>query len=267
MHHQIDSLAYTNRLRFLPPEHKLGFAIALFILGYLAPPYIQLLITGWLALWVIGYARIPMDIYLKLLTIPMGFWLMSIPALVVGVSFVDTIAEVGSDAIWGIQISQVSLYVSRQGLDQAQTILTRAIALSSCLYFIVLTVPFVDIVRVLRQVGCPSLVTELLALMYRFIFVLAETAVELVTAQQSRSGYYTWRSRFRSVSLVISQLLRRTLETYRQIALGLTSRGFNGELRVWHARRYKLNWRYGSEALGGCCVLVILMGWHYAHGI
>lgn len=45
MHHQIDSLAYTNCLRHLPPTHKLGFAATLFILGYAAPPLAQVAIA------------------------------------------------------------------------------------------------------------------------------------------------------------------------------------------------------------------------------
>ncbi|MEO0827408.1 MAG: hypothetical protein AAFY67_17515 [Cyanobacteria bacterium J06642_9] len=52
MHHQIDTLAYTNRLRYLPPEHKLGFAIALFVLGYAAPLIVPLIVQGMIAVWI-----------------------------------------------------------------------------------------------------------------------------------------------------------------------------------------------------------------------
>ncbi|MFW6264348.1 MAG: cobalt ECF transporter T component CbiQ [Cyanobacteriota bacterium] len=267
MHHQIDSLAYTNQLRFLPPEHKLGFAIALFVLSYFAPPYLQLLITLWLVLWTVGYARISAPVYFKLLAIPISFWLISLPALVVGISIGEDSVESLTDGVWGISIDQVYFYLSQQGLAQARNLFTRALALTSCLYFILLTVPFVEIVRVLRQLGCPSLLTELLSLMYRFIFVLSATVSELLSAQQSRLGYRNWQLGLRSLSLVVVQLLQRTLDNYRQISLGLTSRGFNGELRVWHTRRYKPSRRYGSEAIGGYCLLLILVGLHYADGI
>ncbi|MBE7379968.1 MAG: cobalt ECF transporter T component CbiQ [Leptolyngbya sp. SIO1E4] len=239
MRPQIDSLVYTNRLRSLPPEHKLGFAIALFILGYLAPPHLQLGIALWLALWVIGYARIPAAIYLKLLAIPISFWLMSLPALVMGVSWGAHLAAIDADVVWGIPLGQVYFYMSQRGLDQASTVLARAIALTSCLYFILFTVPFVEIVRILRRWGCPALVTELLLLMYRFIFVLTEVAGELLSAQQSRLGYCSWKASMRSLSLLVGQLFQRSLETYRQISLGLTSRGFKGDLRVWHRRRHQ----------------------------
>lgn len=260
MHHQIDSLAYQNRLRSLPPEQKLGFAIALFILGYFGPSYLQLLITLWLSVWVIKYAGIPAKIYWKLLTLPLSFWLMSLPALVIGVGFNLEMTNSNSDVVIGIRLSELYLYLSQQGMEQAKTAFTRALALTSCMYFILLTVPFVEIVRVLRQWGCPPLLTELMSLMYRFIFLLTETAVELLTAQQARLGYSNWRSGMRSFSLVVSQLLWRTLENYHQISLGLTSRGFNGELKVWHSRRYQTNWRYFYEAIGGYCLLLILWG-------
>ncbi|XDE64306.1 hypothetical protein AB3M80_10865 [Arthrospira platensis BEA 1257B] len=38
MYHQIDAIAYTNRLRYLPSEHKLAFAAILFCLSLAAPP-------------------------------------------------------------------------------------------------------------------------------------------------------------------------------------------------------------------------------------
>ncbi|WP_411053578.1 CbiQ family ECF transporter T component, partial [Tritonibacter sp. SIMBA_163] len=82
----------------------------------------------------------------------------------------------------------------------------RAIALTSCLYFILFTVPFVEIIRVLRDFRCPPLITELLVLMYRFIFVLTDTVMEILTAQQSRLGYGNWRVGMRSLSLLIGQL-------------------------------------------------------------
>jgi len=265
MHHQIDSLAYTNQLRSLPPKQKLGFALALFILGYVAPPLIQILITLWLILWVVIYAKIPAPVYGKLLVIPVSFWLMSLPALVIGLSW--GISFGSSDVLWGFSFGPMSLYLSAQGLEQARTIFLRAIALTSCMYFILFTVPFVEIIRVLRDLGCPVLITELLLLMYRFIFVLTDSVMEILTAQQSRFGYGNWRSGMRSLSLLVGQLLWRSLENYRQISLGLMSRGFNGELRVLHTRRHRTNWRYTGEAIAGYVVLLILTGAYYVDGV
>ncbi len=47
------------------------------------------------------------------------------------------------------------------------------------------------VIRYLRRIGCPTLMVELLFLMYRFIFVLLATAQEIWIAQQARGGYRT----------------------------------------------------------------------------
>jgi cobalt/nickel transport system permease protein len=267
MHHQIDSLVYQNRLRSLPPEHKLIFAIALFILSYLAPKSVQIIITVWLGIWIVVYARIPFKFYGQLLLIPLSFWLVSVPALAIGVVGWQNLSLVQGDIWQGIRLGSFYLYISEQGIDQCRELFTRAIALTSCLYFGLLTIPFADIWLILKRCGCPTLIIELLALMYRFIFVLTDTANELLTAQEARIGYRNWRLGMRSLALIASQLLRRTLENYRQISMGLESRGFRGELRFWHGRRYQANWRYIMEALVGYLLLLIWTGWHYAHGI
>ncbi|MBC7972323.1 MAG: cobalt ECF transporter T component CbiQ [Verrucomicrobia bacterium] len=264
---QIDTLAYTNRLRQLPPEHKLLFAITLLIITYCSRAPIQLLITVWLGIWTVIYARIPALIYFRLLFITIGFWLTSLPAFVVSGVGLSNVSLVQPDVWQGVTWGNYYLYLSLHGIQQASAMAARAIASTACIYFIILTVPFTEILDVLRRVGCPPLLTELLLLMYRFIFVLLRTASEIWTAQQSRGGYRTWRLWMKSLGLLVGQLLRRTLENYRQVSQTLASRGFTGDFRVWHSRRYKPSRRYCLEALFGCAVLVALTGWQYVVGV
>jgi cobalt/nickel transport system permease protein len=267
MNLQIDTLAYTSRLRQLPPEHKLLFAIALLLITYFTHAPTQLLITVWLAVWTIVYAGIPASIYLRLLSITAGFWLTSLPALVVsgvGLSDLDSIQpDVWRGFAWGNEY----FYLSQQGMQQAGELIARAIASTSCVYFVILTVPFVEILHILRRIGCPVLLTDLLMLMYRFIFVLLHTANQIWTAQQSRGGYRTWRLWMKSVGILVGQLLQRTLKNYRQVSQTLTSRGFTGDFRVCHSRRYLPSKRYSLEALFGCMLLLVFTGWQYAIGI
>ncbi len=260
MNHQIDSLAYTNRLRGLPPTHKLSFAIALLILSLVSHAAVQLSIGFWLTIWIVVYAGIPAKLYLRLLLLPLMFLLASVPALAVGAVAGDRISAIQWDIWqgWGLHTGGFYLYVSRTGIYQVSLLFARAFASTSCMYFILLTVPFTEILQILRKLRCPELVTELLLLMYRFIFSLLAIADELWIAQNSRSGYRTWKLGMRSLGILIGQLLQRTLENYRQVSLSLASRGFNGELRVWHSYPYKPSRRYTFEALFGCTVLMLL---------
>ncbi|MBJ7900686.1 MAG: cobalt ECF transporter T component CbiQ [Cyanobacteria bacterium RI_101] len=266
MGHSLDALAQTNGLRALPPEQKLGFAAALFFLAYGAPIPVQGLIALWLFVWVVKYAQIPASIYLRLLSLPLTFLLLGLPAWIIGAGRADQLATFRSDVLWGAPIGSFYLYLSQQGLEQSRGIFFRSLALTSCLYFLLLTVPLGEIILVLGRWGCPALLTELMTLMYRFIGVLGDTASQLLAAQQSRLGYGTWRRSLGSFSLLAGRLLQRTLINYREISLGLASRGYTGELKFWSRRRHQASWRYGAEAVGGYLFLLALTGWHYWAG-
>jgi cobalt/nickel transport system permease protein len=264
---QIDTLAYTNRLRQLPPAQKLLFAIVLLTITYCTCAPIQILITLWISAWTVIYAGIPAIFYLRLCIITVGFWLTSLPALVVnGVRLAD-LPTVQTDIWQGFAWGNYYFFLGHYGIQQAGELAARAIATTACIYFVILTIPFTEILDILRRIGCPTLLTDLLMLMYRFIFVLLRTARELWIAQQSRGGYRTRKLWFKSLGLLVGQLLRRTLENYRQVSLTLESRGFTGDFRVCHSRQYSPSKRYSLEALFGCALLVALAGWQYAIGV
>jgi cobalt/nickel transport system permease protein len=180
-----------------------------------------------------------------------------------GVAITD-LPKVQLDSWYGLTLGHFYIYISHSGSIQALGILTRALASVSCLYFLMLTVPFSEILQTLRYLRFPVLLSDLLLLMYRFIFILLNTASELLTAQNSRGGYRTWRSGMKSLALLIGQLLQRTLQRYSQFSLGLEARGFISEFRVWHPRRYHPQGRYIIEAIFGCVVLIGLDFWRNA---
>src|SRR5919199_1806533 len=113
MNHQIDSLAYTNRLRGLPPSHKLSFAIALLILSLVSGAIVELSIGLWLAVWIVVYAGIPGKLYLRLLSLPLMFLLTSLPALAMGAVELSQIPQIQWDIWqgWGLSTGTFKLYV------------------------------------------------------------------------------------------------------------------------------------------------------------
>ncbi len=255
MHIYIDTLAYTNRLRDLPPIQKLAFAIAVLFIAFFSHPPTQLAILFWMAVWTVGYARIPAGIYLKMMAGAGIFLLMSLPALVVNITPASQ-HLLHSDSWADVALGSWFLSISRAGTYTALGIAARSLAAVSCLFFALLTVPFSEILQVLRRMGCPALLTELLLLMYRFIFVLLQTAAELWIARESRNGHRSWKIAWGSLGRLISQLFLTTFERYRQLSLTLASRGFTGEFRVWHSRRHRLSRRYALEAFLGCLALL-----------
>lgn len=257
MHLWIDTFSYQNRLRSLPPQQKVLFAGTVLILALVVRPIVQVAIAIWMSIWIVKYAGIPNKIYARMLSVAIGFWLTSIPALLIAGVAISQRSQIQADVLSGLSIGSYYLYLSQQGVLQVGLIFTRTIATVSCLYFLLLTTPFTEILQVMRRVKCPEILTELLLLMYRFIFILLSTASELWTAQQSRNGYRTYQRWFYSLSLLVSQLFRKTMENYQQFVLSTAARGFNGTFRVWSPQRYQRSRRYTIEASFGCFLLLL----------
>ena len=115
MHLWLDNLSHNNRLGHLPPEHKLGFALVGLTIALIAHPPVQIAIALWMSIWIVGYARIPVKIYGGMLSLAIGFWLTSIPALLISGVAVSTRAAISADALSGITIGSYYLYLSHQG--------------------------------------------------------------------------------------------------------------------------------------------------------
>ena len=125
-----------------------------------------------MGIWTVIYAKIPVGVYWRLLMFTIVFCLTSLPALMInGVTIAD-LQIVQLDSLYGMTFGQFYIYISRTGSMQAWEILTRSLASVSCLYFLMLTVPFTEILQTLRWLRFPVLLTDLLLLMYRFIFIL-----------------------------------------------------------------------------------------------
>ena len=256
MNIQIDTLAYSSRLRHLPPAQKLWLAIAVLLLALITHYPVQIVIFGWMSVWIVVYAGIPAQIYGSMLLGVLTFLVTSLPALILDYTGVNS-PVVQADALWQLDLWGGHLYLSRQGLFQAVEVVFRSLASTAALFFIVLTIPVIELATTCGRWGCPPILIELLLLAYRFIFLLSDTAQQIITAQIARGGYRTQKLAMNSLSLLIRQLIQRTASRYQQLALGVKARGFEQEFRFWQPDVYQYSPRYAAEAIAGCVVLVV----------
>jgi cobalt/nickel transport system permease protein len=107
----------------------------------------------------------------------------------------------------------------------------QTIALKSflCLLTVVLisnTTPFGNIVRVLKRVRVPGLLVTTIALMHRYLFVLAEETERMRRARLSRTFTRRGGFRWRTLSTVVAQLFVRASERSERIYAAMCSRGW-----------------------------------------
>ncbi|AIS51545.1 cobalt ABC transporter, inner membrane subunit CbiQ [Thermoanaerobacter kivui] len=196
----IDSYSYTNRMYNVHPVEKLLFAFLTMILCFKFDAYTNIAVIILMFVVTVFKAKIPAKVYIKLMLIPYSFLIISILTLVINV------VEDKSIALVSFNIFGITLGITAKGVSTAIILFFRALAVVSCLYFLALTTPVVDIINVLKKFKFPSLFLELLQLIYRFIFVLIQAADDIYISQDSRLGYATLKNGYRSLGLLISSL-------------------------------------------------------------
>jgi cobalt/nickel transport system permease protein len=240
----IDHYAWTNRWRDRHPAEKLLPALALLLLTLILPPLTTgpLVLAG-TTLTVVYGAGIPWKTLLSVLAAPAAFLLAGAPFLALSLDFSQGF----------------SLHISSEGMWLALATTIRALAAISCLAFLTLTTPLADWIPLLRRVGIPAGLIELILLIYRLIFVFAERALTGRRAQTARLGYSRFDRGVRSVGLLAGNLFQRALEQARRLDIGLAARGYTGELRVLTPER-PLSWPRLTVALAGVALIGLAGG-------
>ena len=236
----IDHHAWTNRWRDRHPAEKLAPAGGLLLLSLVAPPLTTgPLILASTTLATVRGAGVPLRTLLQVLATPAAFLLAGVPFLAVSVDFANGF----------------SLQLSSAGLHMALETTVRALAAVSCLAFLTLTTPLADLVPLLRRVGVPAGIIELILLVYRLIFLFAERALTGRQAQAARLGYTGLDRAIYSMGLLAGNLFQRALAQARRMEVGLAARGYTGELRVLRLEQTLSWWR-----LTASMVLIGLIG-------
>ena len=109
-------------------------------------------------------------------------------------------------------------------------LILKSLAAVSAMYFLALTTPLKDILFVLKKWKIPSVIIELMELIYRFIFIVYSESRKIYVAQASRMGYSTFRNSIKSLGTLGSMLFLRGFKRSDRIFNALESRGYNGNI-------------------------------------
>jgi len=100
---------------------------------------------------------------------------------------------------------------------------------SLCLFTIVLfsnTTPFAKLLDALRRCRVPALLITLLALMYRYLFVLIDEMERMQRARTSRTFVKKRTLQWHSLAVIMSQLFIRSTGRAEKIFAAMCSRGW-----------------------------------------
>jgi cobalt/nickel transport system permease protein len=100
---------------------------------------------------------------------------------------------------------------------------------SLCLFTVILlsnTTPFSKLLQTMKRLGVPRLLVTILALLYRYLFVLIDEAERLNRARASRTFSSNRRKKWHMLASLIGQLFVRSTERAERIYAAMTARGW-----------------------------------------
>lgn len=232
----IDKLSYISQLRRENPMEKFIFAILTMLMSiYLNNILISIIVIFLMGFITVYRGKIPLNSYLILMLIPLGF-------LIVGViSIAITIGDFKSETLFGFTILNIKFGCTMESIIESVKVLFRSLAAVSCLYFLSLSTPIVELLSVLKKLKVPKLFIELMSLIYRFIFIILDLVNMIYISQNSRLGYSNLKTGYKSLGKLIGSLFLSAYKRSQDMYNALESRCYEGDINVLE-NTYKISY-------------------------
>lgn len=125
------------------------------------------------------------------------------------------------------------LPMTLQGLRAASFLVTRVESSTTLGLLLVATTPWPHVIAALRSLRVPAAVVLIIAMTYRYVFVLLRSAEEMFVARRSRSvGRLDGPTRRRMATSTAGVLLGKAMALADDVYLAMQARGFRGEVYV-----------------------------------
>lgn len=224
---ETDNYAYRSALRDTEPARKTVFSLTTLIICISGnSPVLSLFIFFTMVFIILVINRTPWKVLLRMLKAPMVFLLIGVLTLALDISSDKSVF------LRSVHIGKFFIGTTGEGLRRAVILFLKSMSSVTCLYFLSLSTPLTDILSVMKKAHIPPLFTEIMSLVYRFIFIIMESIGQIYTAQDSRLGYVSLTQSFKSMASLISSCLIKSLKKSNDFYTSLEARGYTGTLNV-----------------------------------
>jgi cobalt/nickel transport system permease protein len=235
----------------LDPRAKVISVLGILVVSALVRSPLTLLLI-YLGTILFGVAsRLPLALMLR------RVWL-SVPLLVGAIALPATLNRVtpGREAL--LLWEDPRLSITQPGLHVAAVLTLRVAVAVACANLLTLTTRWNDLLFALRTFFVPRLFVSVLAMTYRYLLVLLQTAAEMFIARKSRTVGQTSNVEGRSyIGTSIGALFGKTVALSEEVHAAMLARGYTGEAMTLTRLRWKpldTLW-IGGTALLACAVL------------
>lgn len=197
----------------------------------------------------------------------LGFTLKrSFVALPFALAAVTAIFSIPGHPLSEWHLGMITLIPTDAGLLRFVSILVRSWLSVQIAILLVSVTEFPDIIHALTHLYVPSIITTIIAFLYRYLFVLTDEVMRLMRARQARSaaapssrsgGNVWWQARV--AGNMAGQLFLRSYERSDRIYNAMLSRGYKGQWMAIHVQRIQWrDWLIGALAVCGLIIMQIV---------
>ena len=222
----LDRLSYRSRWLHVAPERKFLLWLLLMGLAFTLPPLGQgaeLALIAALTCWLL---RMGLWQWCRWMSLPFGFLLVGVLTILFSVS------RQPHGLLVSVQIGQYWLGIDHASLTTANNTFWRSLAALASTFWLVLNLPFPQLIILLKRGRVPRLLTEQILLTWRFIFILLDEAFAIHRAQTLRFGYGSLSQGYRSLSMLVWLLFSRVLLRYQQMNSALDIKLYQGDFHL-----------------------------------
>jgi cobalt/nickel transport system permease protein len=124
--------------------------------------------------------------------------------------------------------------ISEQGVRSVQLLILRVETAVTFTTLLVLCTPWSHVLKALRALRLPKEAITMLAMTYRYVFLLVDTAAQMFQARRSRTvGTLPVSEQRHMASRTAGVLLSKSMALSNDVYLSMQSRGFRGEVQIF----------------------------------
>lgn len=222
--YSIDYYAYLSAINCWNSTFKVLFAFFTILFCVIANHiFVSSFIFLSMSVFTIYKGKIPLQQYLSLFMIPIIFIIFGSIAIAFGVS----ILPIGQ---YKIHLQWFYLYTSDEMIKTALQLILKAFGAVSAMYMMILSTSASEVIFTLEKLHIPSIIIELMHMVYRFIFILLDVYCKMRYSAQSRLGYCDFKTSCFTFGKIAGNLFFISLKKANAYYDALTARCYDGKL-------------------------------------
>lgn len=254
----LDKVAYTSKILKVNPVEKICYSLlTMLVVLILNDIYVSTLVLVMMYYSSVHIGGVKNKVFFRLMSLPLLFLGIGVITILI------TKAVPSREYLYQFSIFGWKLGIMEESLEVVSKLLFKALASISCLYFMILTTPVVDVIYFLEKIKLPKILTEIIGLVYRYIFVLVEVSQLIYVSQHSRLGYSNLKVSFNSAGKLISSLFLKSLKQADESFTSMEARCYNGEIRFIDSEYVYSDKNYVIIIVLNCCLILLHFGLLY----